>query len=298
MIEHSIQTEASCPLNTYLKRAFPAVSFVQWQMFMRKGFVRLNGKKTKGKELVHSGDTLRIPPFLNMAEGASTTPVLSAKEAEWIRSLTLFENDDFFVINKPSGIAVQGGSKTSKHLDGYLKALYPTNSPKIVHRLDKSTSGLILFAKNLETAQNLTKLFEERKIIKTYLAVCEGAPKKDVGTITTYIAKQACPGGERMMCVAKDGAEAITNYKVMHKTSTHSLIQYSPKTGRTHQLRVHSQYLGCPIVGDIKYGACEKGQKLHLHAHKIHFMLKNEEFSFETDMPDYMNLKILRSPII
>lgn len=288
MIDHLIQTEAPCPLNTYLKRAFPKVSFVQWQMLLRKGFVRLNGKKAKGQELVNANDTLRIPPFLDLHEDTSAPHSLSQKEIEWIRSLIIFENEGFLLINKPSGIAVQGGSKTYKHLDGYLRALYPTNQPKIVHRLDKNTSGLILFAKNLETAQNLSKLFEERKVEKTYLAVCEGAPKKDFGTVKTFIAKQAGPGGERMMCVASDGVEAISDYKLLKKNSTHSFIQYSPKTGRTHQLRVHSQHLGCPIVGDLKYGALEEGQNLHLHAYKIKFTLKNEEFFFETETPHYM----------
>ena len=165
------------------------------------------------------------------------------------------ETEEYLALNKPSGLAVQGGSSQKYHIDGMLRCLFnENNTPKLIHRIDKDTSGLLLVAKNQQTAVKFSNLFQQRKIIKTYLAIVSPCPKNEKGIIDLPIYKAGLIGHQKMVVDYNRGKKAITEYKVLDKVSSRAaLIALYPKTGRTHQLRVHLEHMNSPIVGDKKY---------------------------------------------
>jgi 23S rRNA pseudouridine955/2504/2580 synthase len=274
-------------VDRFFEARFPGLSFSHIQRIVRKGEVRVNGKRTETKNRLEAGQTVRIPPLRLDAPKTGIKPRVAGNEADqktldFLKSITLYEDDDVMVLNKPMGLAVQGGSGTTRHLDGMLDVLRDKHDqrPRLVHRLDKDTAGCLLVAKTRFAAAALAKTFRSRSARKIYWALVAGVPKVRQGRISTFLAKEEREQAS-FMRIAKHGDEgashAITYYAVV-ETSARALswVSLKPVTGRTHQLRAHMAHIDHPIVGDPKYFSRENWElpggmqdKLHLHAHRI-----------------------------
>lgn len=261
-------------LDRWLKKKFPGVPFGQMQKLLRTGQVRVDGKRAKGEARLSKGQEVRIPPQLALP--APEKKGVSEKDAAFIRSLVLYEDAHIIAINKPAGIATQGGSKVSRHIDGMLEGLARDgHRPHLVHRLDKDTSGVLLLARNAKVAAALGEMFKGRDIAKDYWAVTMPAPPQERGKVQSFIAKAEGRGGERVMAVDEsEGKKAVTLYAVIDDLGGRlAFVAFRPLTGRTHQIRVHAAQMGCPLLGDLKYGGEEgiDGRRcgLHLHARRL-----------------------------
>ena len=187
-----------------------------------------------------------------------------------------FQNDDFIILNKWSKISTQGGSKINISIDHIIKNI--NSNYRLVHRLDKDTTGLLIIAKNLKYAKYFSKLFKENKISKFYIALCEGTPKNNISQINLTIKNKKLKT-----------ENTLTNYKLLNKKNGISEILYNPKTGKTHQLRIVSKKLGCPIIGDLKYNNSSKfkDDNLMLHAYGLKFAINNSKFDFISEIPNH-----------
>lgn len=259
-------------LNRWFLREYPSLSLSRLQKLLRTKQIKVDGKKAETSTRLCAGQELRLPPLDN-EKAVIVEKELSTKDVEFINSMIIFKDKNIIVLNKPSGLAVQGGTKTERHIDGMLDALKFENSerPKLVHRIDKDTSGILLLARNRQYADILTKAFREHKLPKTYLALVRGCPEPKEGTIKFPLEKV----GERME-VVDDGQKALTEIKVLDNVGKkYALVEAKPLTGRTHQIRVHLESIGTPILGDNKYFGAERlrlkevADKLYLHAYKI-----------------------------
>jgi 23S rRNA pseudouridine955/2504/2580 synthase len=265
-------------LDRWLKKQFPEVPFSQLQKILRTGQLRIDGKRVKGDARLAEGQEVRIPPQLTMP-APERDKTISKKDTDFIRGLVVYEDEHLIAINKPAGLATQGGTKISKHVDGLLDGLAKDGQrPHLLHRLDKETSGLLLLARNAKIAAMVGKMFQGRGIRKYYWAVTVPAPHEAEGKIQSAIAKVEGRGGERMMAVNEDeGKSALTYYRVMEDVGGKvAWIVFWPWTGRTHQIRVHAAQIGCPLLGDYKYGAQpfldenpDLPRGLHLHARRL-----------------------------
>jgi 23S rRNA pseudouridine955/2504/2580 synthase len=248
---------------------------------IRKGELRVDGKRVDGKDRLRSGETVRIPP-LRLDAPARAPRGEDAKTRDFLKSITLYEDADVLVLDKPMGLAVQGGSGTSRHIDGMLEVLRDRagQRPRLVHRLDKDTSGCLLVAKTRFAAAALARNFRSREARKIYWALVAGVPKPKQGRISTFLAKEEREE-DSFMRVARHGEEgashAVTYYAVV-ETAARALawVSLKPVTGRTHQLRAHMAHVGYPIVGDPKYFSKENWElpggvqnRLHLLARRI-----------------------------
>ncbi len=269
-------------IDRWFKRHFPGVSFGQLQKIMRKGEVRLDGKRVKGKERVFAGQIVRVPPLGENAKKPAPKnprPRLSEQDIKDVRSWVIYEDDAVIAINKPAGLPTQGGTGQSCHVDGLLDALKGSSEhrPKLVHRLDKDTSGTLLLGRSPKAAAVLAKAFQGRETDKRYWALVAGTPKERDGRISVRMDKVAAKGHERMV-VSADGKPSLTDYSVIESAGQMaSWLALKPHTGRTHQLRLHCAEMGHPIVGDGKYGGQAAfltgaiSRKLHLHSRFITF---------------------------
>ncbi len=271
-------------VDRFFEARFPGLSFSHIQRIIRKGEVRVNGKRTEPKSRLEGGQAVRIPPLQLEAPKVREEAPQAMKDREFIRSITLSEDDDVLVLNKPAGLAVQGGSGIKENVDDMLEALRAPHAdaqrPRLVHRLDKDTAGCLLVAKTRFAAAALAKTFRTRSARKIYWALVAGVPKPKQGRISTYLAKFEDEEDSYMRIARhgeKDAVHAVTYYAVV-ETSAQKLawISLKPVTGRTHQLRAHMAHVGNPIIGDPKYFNIENWElpggiqnRLHLLARRI-----------------------------
>src|SRR5689334_23754794 len=268
-------------LDRWFKRNMPEVSFNIVSRWARTGQLRLAGKRAAPGDRVEAGQEIRIPPLeaapVRAARPQPRREPLTDDEAQFVRDMVIHETPDAFVLNKPPGLATQGGTKTHQHLDRLLEGLAAdAGRPKLVHRLDKDTSGALLVAKTARSAGHFAKAFSGRTARKVYWALVVGVPDADHGTIDAPLAKQPGTGGEKMHISEEHGLPAKTRWRVIDRAGNRTAwVELQPLTGRTHQLRAHMAAIGHPIVGDAKYGGPDAfltggvSRKLHLHARRI-----------------------------
>ncbi len=283
------------------------IPFSLIQKLIRQKKLLINGKKTNANYRLQDGDLLEIKS--NISEKVDIHKNNSKKKIisknlynqllAQIKRNILFKDENIIVINKPYGIAVQGGSKINISIDDILDGLqfdYPTK-PMLAHRIDRYTTGILLLARTKEAAQLLAKMFSDKNaIVKKYLALLAGVPKNKEGIVTSKISKEKINTKEKMTNT-EDGKKSTTEYKIINKFGkTLSLVEFIPITGRTHQIRIHAaENLGTPIVGDTKYG-WQKSQlsgiietKLHLHASEIIIkQFKGKSYHLKAELPEHM----------
>jgi len=280
-IDISVDDEA-VRLDRWLRRQLPDVPYGQLAKWLRTGQIRVDGRRAKPGQRLEEGQTVRLPPLTaartNPAADKPPAPIDASDVAD-LQASVLFRDDVLIAVNKPSGLAVQGGSKTNRHLDGMLDALRfdAAEKPRLVHRLDKDTSGVLLLARDGATARQMTTQFRHRDVEKIYWALVAGIPAPSEGRIDLPLLKTAGQGGEKMRPAQEDGQSAVTQYAVVDQAGQKvAWLSLNPLTGRTHQLRAHCAALGTPIVGDGKYGGkaafiAGLASKLHLHARSVAF---------------------------
>jgi 23S rRNA pseudouridine955/2504/2580 synthase len=270
-------------LDRWFRKRFPEVKNGQLQKLLRTGQIRVDGKRAESATRLEAGQTVRVPP-LAVAGAASTEPArrpdkpVDDRDAAELRRWILFEDDWVIVFNKPFGLAVQGGTGTRRHLDGMLTALAKDGErPRLVHRLDRDTSGVLIVARTVLAARRLGETFRTKAARKYYWAMTVGVPEERRGRIDAPLAKEEGALGERVAVKGDDGRAAVTLFSVVdHAAAQAAWVALWPLTGRTHQLRVHMALIGAPILGDMKYGADaapiapdEIGKGLHLHARRL-----------------------------
>ena len=278
-----VADEVGMRLDRWFKVHFPTIRHGQLEKLLRKGQIRVSGSRAKSNQRLELGEEIRIPPFSNSSEQVEKQVGFNEKDSADLRRLILFEDDTFLALNKPFGLAVQGGTNTQRHIDGMLASFSRNGErPKLVHRLDKDTGGLLLVAKTRISAQRLGDAFKAHNVDKTYWALAAGVPRPRQGTIDMPIAKRMVRIGEgtseRVVAAKGENAKtAITDYQTLDEAGHGAaFIAMRPVTGRTHQLRVHSAAIQCPIVGDGKYGGSTAqidgiSPKLHLFCRSMSF---------------------------
>jgi 23S rRNA pseudouridine955/2504/2580 synthase len=268
--------DAGTRLDRWFHRLFPQITQGQIQKLLRTGQIRVDGKRAEANARLAGGETIRVPPLPDAKPRAAERRISQEDEA-FLRPLILYRDEWVIALNKPAGLAVQGGTGQERHLDGMLDALATVGErPRLVHRLDKDTSGVLLLACTREAAQRLTASFRTRETRKYYWAVTIGVPKPHQGRIDAALAKLPGKRGERMEIDEEDGREAVTLYQVVDHAVKAAWVALWPLTGRTHQLRAHLEALGTPIIGDHKYDARtseisigDLSPRLHLHARRL-----------------------------
>ncbi|MCW0234528.1 MAG: RluA family pseudouridine synthase [Ferrovibrio sp.] len=274
--------EAELRLDRWFKRHFPWLGHAKLEKLLRTGQVRIDGGRAKAATRLEVGQEIRIPPLGDPPkddEPRISKPARASPEriAE-LEAAVLHKDDAVIVLNKPAGLATQGGTGLTEHLDGLLGFLKFGNAerPRLVHRLDKDTSGVLLLARSASAAAKLAEALRKRDAHKLYWALVMGVPIQRMGKIELALSKLPGAAGERMVADEEDGKNAVTLYRTIETAGRRAAwLGMAPLTGRTHQLRVHAAAIGTPIVGDGKYGGAEAfltggvSRKLHLHARGI-----------------------------
>ncbi|MHA1553057.1 MAG: RluA family pseudouridine synthase [Alphaproteobacteria bacterium] len=275
--------EAGMRVDRWFREHYPGLPFGRLQKLLRSGQVRVDGGRVKSSTRLEQGQSIRVPPLEAEARPATAGAGLAGEgDAATLRAMLLHEDDAVYVFNKPAGLAVQGGSGLSRHVDGMLEALRDRRGqkPRLVHRLDRETAGVLVVAKTRLAAQRLSESFRARTTRKTYWALVKGIPRERQGRISTWLVKETGEDGDRMRVLrqrGKDSIHAVSTYTVVDQAAQNlAWLIMRPVTGRTHQLRVHAASMGQPIVGDSKYFDIENWElpggmqnRLHLHARRI-----------------------------
>ncbi|MGR3760698.1 RluA family pseudouridine synthase [Roseobacteraceae bacterium NS-SX3] len=306
-------------LDRWLRRLFPHVAQGRIEKMCRKGELRVDGSRAKASTRVEAGQTVRVPPLPEAGAPAPVKSRVSQADARMIQDCVLYKDDDIIAINKPSGLPTQGGSGQSRHVDGLAEALKfgLEDKPRLVHRLDKDTSGVLLLARNRKTAQGLTAAMRHKETRKIYWALVAGVPTPYLGEIKYGLVKAPGHGrrgeGEKMLAVhprdiaATEGAKrAHTLYATLYRVASRAAwVAMEPITGRTHQLRAHMAEIGHPIAGDGKYGGSGQenlgdgwgaqiggviSKKLHLHARSVTFEhpVTRKAITVTAPLPEHM----------
>ena len=273
-------------LDRWFKRHYPDLGHGGLQKLLRKGQIRVDGKRVKTNHRLVPGQAIRIPPLApptgkltGSRERKNKSQELTEADRNFVQSLVIYQDDDLIAINKPSGLAVQGGSNMRRHLDGLLDGLKfdAEERPRLIHRLDKDTSGVMLLARNRVTAARMGTTFRLRETRKIYWAAAVGNPEISQGRIDAPLGKMPGRAGEKVGVDDVNGKSAVTLYHVMDNSANRlAWLAFWPLTGRTHQLRAHAMVLDTPILGDGKYGGAgafltgiEIPRQLHLHARRL-----------------------------
>jgi 23S rRNA pseudouridine955/2504/2580 synthase len=274
-------------LDRWFKRHYPGLSHGRLEKLLRTGQIRVDGKRARAGDPVAPGQSIRVPPLPETpqsdATAAARTPRARPQDIALLRDAVLYRDDWALVINKPAGLAVQGGTNTDRHVDALLDGLRfeSDERPRLVHRLDKDTSGVLLIARHAAAAAFFTRAFREKTTRKIYWAIVAGLPRPEQGRIDLGLSKGGGPKGgggrERVHADDESGKSAVTYYRVLdHAGIRASWVALLPVTGRTHQLRAHCAALGTPILGDGKYGGSAAqlpggaaAHRLHLHARSL-----------------------------
>ncbi|HET7412299.1 MAG TPA: RluA family pseudouridine synthase [Pararhizobium sp.] len=280
--------EAGMRLDRWFKLHFPGLGFGQLQKLLRSGQIRVDGGRAKSDTRIQPGQTIRVPPLAVDEKAVPGGPISGralkhGDDADLLSKMLLYEDAKVYVLNKPAGLAVQGGSGVVRSVDSMLEAWRSTKGekPRLVHRIDRDTSGILVVARTRGAAQALTAAFRMRDTKKTYWALVRDVPRQREGRISTWLVKQQTPDGDRMR-VCKHGEpgadHAVSHYRLIEQAGQAlSWLEMEPYTGRTHQLRVHAAHIGHPIIGDPKYFEADQNwefpggiqKRLHLHARRI-----------------------------
>ncbi len=298
--------ESGTRLLRWFIRHYPGMLQRDFYKLCRGGQIRINSSRCKGTEILRDGDMIRVPPTLQSYQKVNKTETgekYSLSDLEELRKCIVHNDNDIVVFNKPAGLAVQGGTGIKKSVDKMAAALFPYDKISLVHRLDRETSGLLVVAKNQKSAQILSNQFQNKTAYKEYLALLHGTVAEKNGTIDNYVAKGRVFDDSAKIPTGVQAQRAITEYKVLGEASgLLTWILFKPKTGRTHQLRLHSAYsLNAPIVGDDLYGITRDKlddvfgsvlttKKLFLFAYKITFVHPStgKKFALRADVPEFM----------
>ncbi|WP_404403631.1 RluA family pseudouridine synthase [Pelagibacterium halotolerans] len=291
-------------LDRWFSVHFSGLGFGRLQKLLRSGQVRVDSGRVQTSTRLSAGQIVRVPPLGDLDMPKPKGSKINPKDAEFLRSLILYEDDEVYVFNKPHGLAVQGGSGTKRHIDGMLRSLpnKKGEAPRLVHRLDRDTSGCLLVAKTRAAASHFGSVFRSRSARKIYWAVVVGAPTPRQGRISCFLAKQATRDGEQMIVVENgtEGAQHSTSYYSVTDSAANrfSWVTLKPVTGRTHQLRVHMMELGTPILDDPRYFNLENwnwerpedlGEGLHLHARRLSLPLRSgKRLDVTAPLPEHM----------
>jgi 23S rRNA pseudouridine955/2504/2580 synthase len=277
------EAEDGMRLDRWFKMHYASLPHSRLEKLLRTGQVRVDGGRAKASMRLAAGQSVRVPPLPDVPARPAPKHTLSKTDRDFIASMILYEDDDLLILNKSSGIAVQGGTKTTRHIDRLLEDLGdgPETRPRLVHRLDRDTSGVLVIAKRRNVAAKLGRAFQTRSVRKIYWALVHGVLKPPQGRIEAALVKAAGPRGDRVR-KARAGEQtraqaAVTYYAMVDRAGQEvALVSLKPVTGRQHQLRAHMAILGHPILGDEKYpsrAALPEGldKRLHLHARRISF---------------------------
>jgi 23S rRNA pseudouridine955/2504/2580 synthase len=289
-------------LDRWLKKYVPELPWVLAQKLIRKGAIRVDGKRADTDTRLSTGQEIRIPPIEDRADRAKPEKkAITSSDRSYMKSLVIYDDGDVVAINKPGDIATQGGGGVERHIDGLLEALENKDGlkPRLVHRLDRDTSGVLLFARSAEAVRGLGKAFMGRRVKKIYWALTTPAPQQNDGLIRAPLAKSKGQFKDRMVVSEdEDSQTALTDFVVLERAGKRAaFVAFSPRTGRTHQIRVHAaDVLNCPIIGDNKYGGAdammrdtELTDRLNLHARRIvipHPTQKNKMLDITAPLPD------------
>jgi len=266
-------------LDRWLKKCVPELPYGLAQKLIRKGAIKIDGKKGKTDTRLAAGQEIRIPPIEDKPEKQKKEKTFEPGDRDYIRNLVVYDDGDLVIFNKPAGLASQGGGGVERHIDAYFPLLEKDGMPpRLIHRLDRDTSGLLLAARSPEAVRRLGKVFKDRRVRKIYWAVTVGAPEENEGTVKAPLGKAKGPIKDKMVIDAEEGKYAETDFAVLDRLGTKAaFIAFWPRTGRTHQIRAHASYmLKCPILGDGKYGGqgeelieLDAAKGLHLHARRL-----------------------------
>ncbi|PHR58640.1 MAG: RNA pseudouridine synthase [Robiginitomaculum sp.] len=291
--------DAGSRLDRWFKRKFPHVAHGRVEKLLRTGQMRVDGKRAKGSLRLEGGQMVRVPP---LPEPTDKKPErhLSDADINFMKAMVIYEDNDVIALNKPAGLAVQGGTNTKRHVDGMLVAFKTDRiNARLVHRLDRDTSGVLILAKNAKAATWLGKAFQHRKALKVYWGITNGVPRPSKGEIKGYMAKAEGIDGREVMTAVRHGTEGAKHARTLYQLPAEAgkraaWVVMQPLTGRKHQLRMHMDLLGTPLVGDPKYTTDREfpgglKETLHLHARSIVLPTPDgSEIYIEAELPAHM----------